>query len=133
MISRLRRQSATKNRFAKSSFTTGSCAHLSRFWGNLRNSEIPEYWILPLKRGQKTVRHSEISNYRKNALRKILSNAAPVAIIRHIKSLCKDIPRHRLYLYYTMAAQKMQASCENQRVGPETPLHFFAEHGIIGI
>jgi hypothetical protein len=37
------------------------------FSGKLRNSEIPEYWNLPLKRGQKPVRHSEIPNYRKNA------------------------------------------------------------------
>ncbi|MDR0531934.1 MAG: hypothetical protein LBG83_07720 [Oscillospiraceae bacterium] len=62
------------------------------FSGKLQDSEIPKYWILALKRGQKTVRHSEISNYHKIALRKILSNAAPVVAIRHRKSLRKEIP-----------------------------------------
>jgi hypothetical protein len=36
---------------------------LCRYVAFLQDSEIPKYWNLALKRGQKPVRHSEISNY----------------------------------------------------------------------
>jgi hypothetical protein len=75
------------------------CAVMSHFGGNLQYSEIPKYKNHALWRGQKTVRHSEISNYRKIELRKILSNSASIVNIRHTKLLHKASPRHRRCAY----------------------------------
>jgi hypothetical protein len=69
-------------------FATGFCAVMPHFWRKLQDSEISEYWILGLQRGQKTVRHSEISNYRKKALRKVRRDPALAVAICHVILCC---------------------------------------------